>query len=107
MTAGAEQTAPEPDAAGWRVADPEAGDPVFVCPTARDSRPRGQCMCSSTVVSRYGRVTRQARRRLIDVETHIAVFTWVLERLSAAGLVRGKTVGVDAMFSVNYFCRQE
>ncbi len=21
-----------PDAAGWRVADPEAGDPVFVCP---------------------------------------------------------------------------
>ena len=30
------------------------------------------------------------------METHIAVFTWVLERLSAAGLVRGKTVGVDA-----------
>ena len=23
-------------------------------------------------------------------------FTWVLERLSAAGLVRGKTVGIDA-----------
>ena len=35
-------------------------------------------------------------RRLIDVETHVAVFTWVLERLSEAGLVRGKTVGVDA-----------
>ncbi len=30
------------------------------------------------------------------METHGAVFTWVLERLSEAGLVRGKTVGVDA-----------
>ena len=30
------------------------------------------------------------------METHEAVFTWVLERLSAAGLVRGKTVGIDA-----------
>ena len=36
-------------------------------------------------------------RRLIDVETHRAVFTWILlERLSKAGLVNGKTVGVDA-----------
>ena len=35
-------------------------------------------------------------RRRIDVETHEAVFTWILERLSAAGLVRGKTVGIDA-----------
>jgi transposase len=35
-------------------------------------------------------------RRLIDVETHRAVFTWVLERLGAAGLVRGQTIGVDA-----------
>ena len=25
-----------------------------------------------------------------------AVFTWILERLSVAGLVRGKTVGIDA-----------
>ena len=32
----------------------------------------------------------------IDVETHVAVFTWVLERLAGAGLVQGKTVGVDA-----------
>ena len=31
-----------------------------------------------------------------DVETHVAVFTWVLERLAGAGLVQGKTVGVDA-----------
>ena len=40
--------------------------------------------------------TLSRTRRLIDVETHVAVFTWVLERLSEAGLVRGKTVGVDA-----------
>jgi transposase len=35
-------------------------------------------------------------RRLIDLETHRAVFTWVLERLSQAGLVNGKTIGIDA-----------
>lgn len=35
-------------------------------------------------------------RRLIDVETHRAVFTWVLQYVSTAGLVKGKTIGVDA-----------
>jgi transposase len=35
-------------------------------------------------------------RRLIDVETHEAVFTWILKRLTDAGLVKGKTVGIDA-----------
>jgi len=35
-------------------------------------------------------------RRLIDVETHEAVFTWMLQRLAEAGLVKGKTVGIDA-----------
>ena len=35
-------------------------------------------------------------RRLIDLETHEAVFTWMLQRLAEAGLVRGKTVGIDA-----------
>jgi transposase len=35
-------------------------------------------------------------RRLIDVETHQAVFTWVLQRVADAGLVKGKTIGVDA-----------
>jgi transposase len=35
-------------------------------------------------------------RRLIDVETHAAVFSWIVERLSQAGLVNGKTLGVDA-----------
>jgi len=35
-------------------------------------------------------------RRLIDAETHRAVFTWILERVAAAGLLRGKTIGIDA-----------
>ena len=35
-------------------------------------------------------------RRRIDLETHQAVFTWVLQRLADAGLVRGTTVGIDA-----------
>ena len=39
--------------------------------------------------------TLSRTRRLIDVETHEAVFTWVLERLSEEGQVVGKTVGID------------
>lgn len=35
-------------------------------------------------------------RRLIDLETHRAVFTWVLQCLGTAGLVKGKTIGIDA-----------
>jgi transposase len=35
-------------------------------------------------------------RRLIDVETHQAVFTWVLQVLGREGLLKGKTLGVDA-----------
>jgi transposase len=35
-------------------------------------------------------------RRLIDVETHRAVFTWVQERLVAAALLTGRTVAIDA-----------
>ena len=35
-------------------------------------------------------------RRLIDVETHERVFTWVLERLAKQGLLVGTTIGVDA-----------
>ena len=35
-------------------------------------------------------------RRLVDVETHRAVFTWILQRLAAAGLVKGQRVGIDA-----------
>jgi len=35
-------------------------------------------------------------RRLIDVESHERVFTWVLERLAKQGLLVGATVGIDA-----------
>src|ERR1700674_4289835 len=35
-------------------------------------------------------------RRAIDLESHRAVFTWVQQRLAAAGLLKGKTVAVDA-----------
>jgi transposase len=35
-------------------------------------------------------------RRLIDLETHQAVFTWVLQRVADAGLLKGKTLGLDA-----------
>ena len=34
-------------------------------------------------------------RRLIDLETHREVFSWILERLAEAGLLKGKTIGVD------------
>jgi transposase len=35
-------------------------------------------------------------RRLIDLETHRAVFTWILQVLATEDLVRGKTIGIDA-----------
>jgi transposase len=35
-------------------------------------------------------------RRLIDLETHRDMFTWVLARLGEAGLVKGRTIAVDA-----------
>jgi transposase len=35
-------------------------------------------------------------RRLLDLETHRAVFTWILGVLAGAGLVKGETIGVDA-----------
>jgi transposase len=35
-------------------------------------------------------------RRLIDLETHRAVFTWVQQRLVESGLLTGKTVAIDA-----------
>jgi transposase len=35
-------------------------------------------------------------RRLIDVETHRAIFTWVQERLATAALLTGRTVAIDA-----------
>jgi transposase len=35
-------------------------------------------------------------RRLIALETHRAVFTWILQVLATEDLVRGKTIGIDA-----------
>ena len=35
-------------------------------------------------------------RRLIDLETHRAVFTWVQQRLVEAGQLKGKTIAIDA-----------
>jgi transposase len=35
-------------------------------------------------------------RRAIDLETHRAVFTWVQERLVESGLLKGKTIAIDA-----------
>jgi transposase len=35
-------------------------------------------------------------RRLIDLETHQTVFAWILSVLAEQGLLRGKTIGIDA-----------
>ena len=40
--------------------------------------------------------TLSRTRRLIDLETHQAVCTWLLQRLADATLVVGRTVGIDA-----------
>jgi transposase len=40
--------------------------------------------------------TLSRTRRLIDLETHRQVFLWILEVLRDQGLVKGKTVGIDA-----------
>src|SRR5262245_43594630 len=40
--------------------------------------------------------TLSRTRRLIALETHRAVCTWVQERLAAAGLLKGRTVAIDA-----------
>lgn len=55
-------------------------------PSARES-PRAGPADHSTI---------SRTRRLIDLETHRAVFTWVLQCLGGAGLVKGKTLGIDA-----------
>jgi transposase len=40
--------------------------------------------------------TLSRTRRVIALEAHRAVFTWVQERLAAAGLLKGRTVAIDA-----------
>lgn len=41
-------------------------------------------------------VTISRTRRLIDEATHGAVFKWVLEQVAQQGLLKGKTIGIDA-----------
>jgi transposase len=41
-------------------------------------------------------VTISRTRRLLDPETHQKVFGWALQQLAQAGLVKGKTMGVDS-----------
>lgn len=41
-------------------------------------------------------VTVSRTRRLIDAEVHQEIFGWVLKQIARAGLVKGKTVGVDS-----------
>jgi transposase len=50
--------------------------------------PVGEAPPDHTTISRT--------RRLIDVETHRAVFVWILQVLATADLVKGQTLGVDA-----------
>src|SRR5437667_1361991 len=47
-----------------------------------------------TVAPDHSTVSRT--RRLIALETHRAVFTWVQDQLAAAGLLKGRTVAIDA-----------
>ena len=35
-------------------------------------------------------------RRLLPVETHRALLRWVLKRLAEQGLLKGRTMGIDA-----------
>jgi transposase len=41
-------------------------------------------------------VTISRTRRLVEANTHKLIFDWVLEQLARAGLVKGKTMGVDS-----------
>ena len=49
---------------------------------------RTECAPDHSTISRT--------RRLIDLDTHRRVFTWVLQCLGIAGLVKGKTLAIDA-----------
>ena len=40
--------------------------------------------------------TLSKTRKRLSVEVHMEVFVWVLQRLKKAGLLRGKTLGIDA-----------
>ena len=65
----------------WRAAD-SLGIRAFLGVALDESAP------DQTTISRT--------RRLIDVETHRLVFAWILSVLAEHGLLRGKTIGIDA-----------
>jgi len=55
-----------------------------------------QFLCIALDEKTPDHVTISRTRRLIDGETHQNIFRWVLERLAQAGLIKGKTIGVDS-----------
>jgi transposase len=63
---------------------------------AADSLAVRQCLGLGLDEAAPDHSTISRTRRLIDVEAHQAVFTWVQERLVEAHLLRGKTLAVDA-----------
>lgn len=65
----------------WRVADSMSLRSFLGLPLGKD--PPDHSTLSRT-------------RRLVDLEAHQQVFSWVLALLAKAGLVKGKTVGIDA-----------
>jgi transposase len=61
-----------------------------------DSLTLRQFLCIALDEKTPDHVTISRTRRLIDGETHQNIFSWVLERLAQAGLIKGKTIGVDS-----------
>jgi len=61
-----------------------------------DSRTLGEFLGYGPTDSTPDHSSLSIIRRRIDPETHDAVFTWVLKLLAGQGLLRGKTIGVDA-----------
>ena len=85
------------NAPSWAVRAVMSSTTLPVCPKTGSTSPSLTVhLCLHTALLREIGMRPSRTRRRIDVETHEAVFTWILERLSAAGLVRGKTVGIDA-----------
>jgi transposase len=50
--------------------------------------------CPTDATPDHSTISRN--RRLIDLETHEEVFTWVLKVLAKNDLLKGKTLGIDA-----------
>lgn len=65
----------------WRVAD-SLGLRKFLGYTLEESTPDHSSLSRT--------------RRLMDIETHQEVFDWILTVLAKEGLLKGKTIGVDA-----------